>query len=76
MYVCVGGCLYMLCVSDVVYGRRMAWRRPVLSLPREVGLVAREAALTIVASHLTNCLPRVHNLNLVSPQHSLHPILY
>ncbi|KAK8381811.1 hypothetical protein O3P69_015079 [Scylla paramamosain] len=49
---------------DVVYGRRKMWRRPVLSLPREVGLVSREAALSIVTSHLTSCLPRLHNLTL------------
>ncbi|KAK8746313.1 hypothetical protein OTU49_017361, partial [Cherax quadricarinatus] len=48
----------------VMYGRREAWQEAVCTLPREVGLVSKEAALSIVSAHLTACLQDLHNLTL------------
>nr|XP_045596412.1 uncharacterized protein LOC123757069 [Procambarus clarkii] len=48
----------------LVYGRRAWWEECARTLPGEVGLVSREAALTIVSAHLTTSLPHLHNLTL------------
>ncbi|KAK3885101.1 hypothetical protein Pcinc_010652 [Petrolisthes cinctipes] len=49
---------------SAVYGRREVWQGVVACLPREVGRVSREAALSIVTSHLTTSLSALHNITL------------
>ncbi|KAK4318528.1 hypothetical protein Pmani_010469 [Petrolisthes manimaculis] len=50
--------------SGAVYGRREVWQGVVACLPREVGRVSREAALSIVTSHLITSLSALHNMTL------------
>ncbi|KAK4306215.1 hypothetical protein Pmani_021942 [Petrolisthes manimaculis] len=49
---------------SAVYGRREVWQGVVACLPREVGRVSREAALSIVTSHLITSLSALHNMTL------------
>ncbi|XP_042865648.1 uncharacterized protein LOC122249112 [Penaeus japonicus] len=48
----------------VVYGQQKAWQEIVCSIPGEVGVVSKDAALSIVTAHLTACLQDLHNLTL------------
>ncbi|KAK7051690.1 hypothetical protein SK128_023320 [Halocaridina rubra] len=52
--------LYKLSLLGVTYGDTEVWHDVIVSLPEEVGVVSKEAAVSIVSGHIATYLPNVH----------------
>ncbi|XP_068222058.1 dynein axonemal heavy chain 6-like [Palaemon carinicauda] len=46
----------------VTYGGEDTWSEVISSMPEEVGVVSREAAVSIVGAHIASCLQSIHSL--------------
>ncbi|XP_066941286.1 LOW QUALITY PROTEIN: uncharacterized protein [Macrobrachium rosenbergii] len=45
-----------------VVRREETWGEVISSMPEEVGVVSKEAAVSIVSAHIASCLPNIHSL--------------